>query len=343
MPRGSALVNRIAPRPERASDIRHSALSFSGRNAPLFRGVRSRAPFAMCRPGKAGLPENPWETGVRKVLRYLAAALAALLPTSAFTQGVWEYRGVTAGYDILFSDPHVLAVAPNTGAGTSLAIECRRPAPDYMLPARITFVITTPAPDDSATDNADEMRATIRVDGAAFSLKARSRPGLLGLLGRQEVITEWEFADASMPAAQAVRKASGPIEVEVAGTRGEISSEGAAQALDQLLVRCGAAERSGAVIGHLRCAADYWTLGALRPDLQPATTPRVQLAARAHFEDRPDTTDADLRAELEPRVQARGQQILAQEEPLDALVADTLACDAQYGMEPLIPLEGDSR
>ena len=83
--------------------------------------------------------------GVRKVLGCLALALASLLPASALAQGGWEYRGFLEGYDILFSEPRVLAVAPNIGACTSLAIECRRPAPDYMLPARITFVITNPA------------------------------------------------------------------------------------------------------------------------------------------------------------------------------------------------------
>lgn len=86
---------------------------------------------------------------------------------------------------------------------------------------------------------------------------------------------------------------------------------------------------------HLQCVAHYWTLGALRPDLQSETTPRVRHAAQAYARETPTATEAGIREDVLPRVQARGQRIQTGEENPAALVADARACDARYGLEPL--------
>lgn len=91
------------------------------------------------------------------------------------------------------------------------------------------------------------------------------------------------------------------------------------------------------VIEHLECVTHYWTMGALRRDLQPATTPRLQQAARAYARATPGTTEDDIRSKVVPLVRTRGQQIQGGQDSFEALIADIDGCDAQYGLAPIIP------
>lgn len=264
----------------------------------------------------------------------------AMLCLSAVMAGqasaAWEYRGVAEwrpGSLMLPGDRYATADVRNSASSATLSIECR--SPDGMLPARVTFHMSTAEPYDRAAHTEADASVVISAGNEEFSLEGAPREALGSTL---DVRTEWQFGDQSLNALLAIRDTTTPFTIAFLDTTVAFPTEGAGAAIDQMFRACGAADLTrSAAISDFDCAVAYRLFAAIRHDIDQdqeqaqSAMERAQYALRRHQIANPELAPNSLGPQVNELARTRGERIQQGQESGEALTNDINACEAQYG------------